>query len=251
MITNKDKIKAFISDNKIQEAIEEVIAFSEHIDNDLFKDEIILQARRYEELQMYANTGQIDYEEHSKGLSRLSYAVLNLVNDMPDDRQEQGKKKRKKGIKESKLKNIVFVFLLVTKLIVIGYVWTLSPSQAGGYTGSEVVSLVSILIPVFMAYFALMFSDYFGKEGHLIRNLPKKDNRVRSKFRNLTFIVFPLYLVALLYVISMRPLGIISAGDTPEEMTESFKEVQQYITLIEASFGVYIGKIISVLFRRE
>ena len=132
------------------------------------------------------------------------------------------------------LKNRIFYFVLTSKVFVIFMImfhW-----NTGGFSTSETISTISLIIPMFSVYMTVMINDYLKQQ-----NAEKWQKIELSRpLRVMTYIVFPLYVIAIVYVINLKPRGILS-----------FADLGAWLAGIESCFGIYIGQIVFSLFRKE
>jgi len=143
-------------------------------------------------------------------------------------------------MKETKLKNVILILMLLAKFLTLGVV--LFHHFTNGFEGkSEALSIIVLILPLFTVYLTVMLKDIFSnpyktKEKKEI----EKTKIVKASISILTFIVFPIYFIAIFISINLRASGELS-----------FIELQQIIALIETIFGVYVGQIIFTLFKKE
>ena len=92
-------------------------------------------------------------------------------------------------MQEQKLKRRLFVFLLIAKVLIIGLIffhW-----DTGGFSRSEMLALVGMILPLFTIYTSIIWKDFFGQP------LPRKAGRrnrqkiqSRLSVRQLVFLYF-------------------------------------------------------------
>ena len=70
--------------------------------------------------------------------------------------------------------------------------------------------------------------------------------RVSSTLSLITWIVFPVYVLALHYIIGEKAAGVLA--DDPKI---NFQSMIGWLALAESVFGIYLGQIIHALFKRE
>lgn len=132
-----------------------------------------------------------------------------------------------------KLKKRILVFLLISKLLALVFIWGLTVTY--GFTPQEALGVVLLILPLFTVYLGIMVED-------LIRN-PYLDSKleaplkVKSEITTLVNIIFPVYTVLILVAIF---LGAIK-----------FFDLKLVLGIIESGFGFYVGKIVVALFRAK
>lgn len=77
----KEKIRTLISQNRIQNAIEESSQFVEKSDSFLF-DQILLLSSRWNQVEQLKRADIINFSEYSRETSKITYALLNMIDDI-------------------------------------------------------------------------------------------------------------------------------------------------------------------------
>lgn len=145
-----------------------------------------------------------------------------------------------KTVPEATLKRRLLFLMLVIKLLVIA--WLFTHWEAGGFTTDQFTGTLGLLIPVFTTYTGVMIREVI--EGSKSQppapaETPAPPARSRS-FQWLAFGVLLAYGLALLLIIGLRPRGVIS-----------YAQMNTFLTLLEAGFGLYVGRIIFSLFKQS
>ncbi len=142
-------------------------------------------------------------------------------------------------MKKNKLKNIILIFMLIAKIFTMGVILFHSATQ--GLTKSETISAFTLILPLFTVYLTVMIKDIVDNP---YKTKKKKTEvvRVKSSISLITFIVFPVYFLAIVMSINQTAQGNeFFSGDG----------LQQIIAIIESAFGVYVGLIVFSLFKKE
>ena len=146
-------------------------------------------------------------------------------------------------MKESIFRGFLFLLVILTKIILLGYLILLAPFSAGGFENEEIWEIIGIFFPIFSVYVALMFTQSFGKNRHLVQEYVEKSipsRKVKFSFVTLTIFVFIFYIIALIYFIGLDPRGKID-----------FLELKKWLTITESIFGGCIGGIVGLVFRSK
>jgi len=142
---------------------------------------------------------------------------------------------------ESKLKKQILLFMFFAKIIAA--LFLIFHWQTGGYSTSEMLTSITLILPLFTLYLSAMFKDVFKapyKDKTETLTISEK-RKVKGFIVGITYMVFPLYFLAIIYVISLKP----------QPGGFSFLNLQMSIAAIESFFGIYIGQIVNALFRNE
>ncbi len=137
-------------------------------------------------------------------------------------------------MKESIVKNIILVFMLIGKIAVLG--WIMIHYSTHGLTKSETFSAISLVIPVFAVYLTVMVKDALATM--YIDKRKKTERKVKYSILIIALIIFPLYVLLI-----MGAIGQTARGNFEEV------DLQKAIGIIESAFGIYIGQLITTLFR--
>ena len=138
---------------------------------------------------------------------------------------------------EQRLKKQTLLFMLISKIMVILFI--LFHWKTGGYSMSEMIATIALILPLFTVYLTVMIKDTLKspyQEAVAQTDAPK----LRGALVTLTYIIFPIYLIAILYLISLKP--------RPGAFT--FENLQASIAAIESGFGIYVGQIVFLLFKK-
>ena len=136
---------------------------------------------------------------------------------------------------ERKLKKRILTFMMISKVSVVLFIvfhW-----QTGGYSLSEMLATLALILPLFTVYMAIIFKDN-------IRNPYKADEtespEVSSNLVRWTNFAFPIYLIVILYLINLKP----------QPGAFNFEHLQTSVGLLESGFGIYIAQIVTTLFKK-
>ena len=141
-------------------------------------------------------------------------------------------------MKEKTLKNIIFFLILTAKILTIGLI--LFHYATNGLEKSEAYSTIIFILPLFTVYLTVMVKDLLSDPYRSDEKPDEKPKRVKFSVSLLTFIVFPIYIISIIFSINLTAQGSIEPDG-----------LQQIIGIIESVFGIYIGQIILSLFKQK
>ncbi len=140
-------------------------------------------------------------------------------------------------MKEKTLKNIILFLMLSAKLLIITLILFHYATQ--GLEKNETYSIISLILPLFMVYLTIIIKDLVSNP-YKVADAKEKPVVVKGSITAITFIIFPIYFIALAYCINQTAKGEMQTDD-----------LQKVLGLIESAFGVYIGQIIFTLFKQK
>lgn len=133
---------------------------------------------------------------------------------------------------ENSFRKRVFYLLLLAKIIILlflGFEW-----QTGGYATHECVKMAAILLPLFTIYTSVLFKEMVQHRYVTSENSPL----IKRELVGLTYGVLIAYVMVLIWVITLRPKGVIEPND--------LSQLQAIIAIIESVFGAYISPLVFV-----
>lgn len=141
---------------------------------------------------------------------------------------------------EKRFKYRLFYLLLIAKIIAI---FTLIFEYAtGGYSLGEFSATFAIVLPLFTIYTTLIFKEFsedpFEKE--IEEGVAENAKKVKRILVSSAHIIIPLYGILIASFIALKPTG-----------TLSFTALQTAIAGTESFLGVYIGRLVHVLFKSK
>ncbi len=143
-------------------------------------------------------------------------------------------------MKEQTLKNWILFLMLTAKIFIIGLI--IFHYATDGLEKNEMYSIVTLIIPLLTAYLTAIIKDVLANPYKKNKSDKEKIEvkRVKNSISIMTFIVFPVYFLALVIIINQTAKGLLQADD-----------LQKYVGIIESVFGIYVGQIIFTLFKKE
>jgi DMSO reductase anchor subunit len=137
-------------------------------------------------------------------------------------------------MKESRLKAIIFIFMILAKFLTLLAI--LIEYATDGLEKSEMFSSIALIMPLFAVYITVILKDLMSN--------PYKEKQeskyLKTSLTLMTFIVFPIYALSIIGVIILAGSGKI-AGE----------ELQPILGIIESVFGIYVGQVVTTLFKEK
>jgi len=137
---------------------------------------------------------------------------------------------------EQLLKKRIFIFLLISKLLIILLIWF--HYRTGGYSLSEALATIGLILPMFTVYLTAIIKDAL-KDPYKKAEAAENQRVVSSIVRTMTYAIFPLYTLLFMWVIGLKP----------QSGSFTFENLQTALSAIESGFGVYVGLIVFSLFK--
>ena len=244
MLTNKD-IRLLIAENETEKAIEAIAAYLEKYDFPGLQDDLALLSAKWEAWEDHQRDGTRSPDKLSEQKAQIDKALLSINRELFEKLQAPGKAAdqetkpatKPKGIREDRFKVQVFIAMVLTKVIVIG--WVLFHKSTGGMSSAQALATITLLLPTFSVYTAAMFNDFL--ENRYVNEKEKALPYIKNALRWLTYLLFPIYMVALMAVIGNQAQG---------EFGQEMDTMNSWLGIIETGLGVYIGKIVFTLFKK-
>ncbi|MCB0582289.1 MAG: hypothetical protein KDD10_23620 [Phaeodactylibacter sp.] len=239
-------IKALIADNRLEDAVAQFIAYTEQNGLAGLHNQLIIQSGKLQQYLRERNLGATDYADLARTRVNISLALLDLANQVPEEAQSAASGKLP-GISERALKQQVLFLLAVGKVLLFVYIFTLW--ESGGLTFEGFLGTMGIVFPVFATYLSMAYQDML-----LHRHDYKANDKLRvSRSVQLSaFFFFALYYLAIFIVLYLNTVGSIpDSGKQGDSNVPSYKNLFAMLALVESFIGVYIGKLIFSLFKKE
>ncbi len=176
-------------------------------------------------------SGQISYEEFSRGHAHIAQGLTDLLDQLPESPAPGAARKM---LDEGRFKNRILWLLLLTKFAVIGRLWY--HWSTGGFDKGEFFAVLAVLAPALAAYGSVIIGDLLREH----REGGAKRRFVSGPLVRVAFWVFPVYALALLYFIEQKAAEHFS-----------FAEMNTGLALTESLLGGYVGQILGAFFKKE
>ena len=212
----------------------------------LYQNKLVIQSGKLNQYRQERNLGTTDYADLTRTRVNISLALLDLADQMPVETKEAGPGKLP-GVSERRLKRQVLWLLAAGKTVLFIYIFTIW--QSGGLTFEGFLGTMGIVFPVFAAYLSMAYQDML-----LNRHEQKSSDRLRvnRSVQFSAFFFFALYYLAIFTVLYLNTVGAIpDSGKQAEGGAPSYKNLFAMLALVESFIGVYIGKLVFSLFKKE
>ena len=154
----QQEITKLIAEDRLEKALR---AFLERTDSEallnLHNRGVALYAQ-FNQQKKDGHLGLLDYQDLVKTKTRINLALLDLLQQLPNEEETpKKKKKRSPGIHESKLKRQVRRIMISSKVLTLLFLFFLW--DVGGFTNDQAIGTATLLVPLFTAYTVLMVRD--------------------------------------------------------------------------------------------
>lgn len=244
----KSELLSLIAADEIRPALEVAQESAHLLENAELQQNVVLLRSQWENLEKEEQSGTVAWETLLQNRNRVKRSLLGLLAALPEllpvTRDVAGHAKPssvKPGIEENRFKRQIFFFMLAAKCWII--YWILFHKGSGGFTSGEAMATISLLLPAFTAYTTVMVGDFI-KNRHKPHLPAAFAPRVSRTLQTITWIVFPVYVLALHWTIGEKAAGLLA--DDPQANYES---MTAWLAIVESMFGIYVGQIIHEVFK--
>lgn len=198
--------------------------------------EALLQSAQLEYWRRQSRAGTEDYADLARTRNRLNLALLDLTDALPEGlpAPEPTAAAAAQGLDEHTFKNRLMWAVIIAKVVVLVFVFTLW--ESGAFTAEQFAATAGLLAPVFAAYLGVMYKDYVGRRH--VGTAAADGPRVTRGFARTAYLLTGAYALALLLVLNLRGPGHISFG-----------EMNGLLALVESALGVYLGQLVAELYK--
>lgn len=244
-ITPKE-IKALIADDRLDQAVDAMLSVTEEQGLTGLHNQLVIQSARLQQFKKEKNLGTTDFADLARNRIKISLALLDLADQLPKTAAEQ-KTKKLKGISERRFKRRVMALLIIGKVALFIFIFTIW--QSGGLTFEGFLGTMGIVFPVFASYLSMGYQDMLS---HRHEKVDTDKLRVSRGVHLSAYVFFGLYYAAIFLVLYLNTVGAIpNAVVEGQEGIPSYKNLFAMLALVESFIGVYIGKLIFSLFKKE
>lgn len=224
----KKALRMLIAEGEIEEAIKQMLVFTEATKLDELHNQIILVSSDYQAYEAEERSGASSQDALRQYRNKITANLLGIISDL-DERTGQPKLK---GMTEAVLKRWIFLMLFVGKIALIYlamFHW-----KTGGLNKEQAFSVIGYLVPLFVAYLSAIIGEY-------AKNPHQEVGQIKVVQKTLVWISFsiiPLYVLAFWTIIGWGASGTIEKD-----------EMMTWMTIAESGLGVYVGTIVFELFK--
>lgn len=247
-MTNFDAqgVKSMIADNQLPEALAELMGFTQQLGLTKLYNQLVLQSAKLQQYQTESRQGNVDYADLTRTRVNISLALLDLVDQLPNA-SEVSKPQALRGLPEWRFKRQLTVWLLLGKLLLFLYIFTIW--QSGGLTFDGFLGTIGIVFPIFATYLSTAYLDLL-KNRH--EHSSNQHLRINRSIQWTAYGIFTLYYLAIATVLYLNTIGEIpDPGKGGEVGIPTYKNLYALLTLTESIIGVYIGQLIFTLFKKD
>ena len=232
----KQEIKRLISKDSLEKALQ---TFLEETSGEAMvglHNEAVALTGVFNKYQKDNRLGVENYDDLVRTKTKISLALLDLVDKVPALNGSENKNTKKAGIRESKLKRNVGRLLVAGKIVSVGFLLILWDS--GGFTVDQFVGTLTLLIPLFTVYTVITLRDS-TKFRYVDISPESTELLVTHRFKWSAYFWLIGYALAIIFVLYLKPSGAID-----------YKQMSVLLTIVEVGMGVYVGEIVFALFKK-
>lgn len=254
----EQEIRSHIVENETKNAIEKLLQVASQYEFPELEDKLTLVSSNWETYRSNKLTGTASFEDLNEEKSRVESSILSLNRTIFEKLDRAGvvanpatkEALNKKGISEDKFKTQVFVFMLLSKVIIIG--WIFFHKSTGGLSSEHALSIIALLLPVLSVYLGAMLDDFLKDK--YVSDKKKASPFVKNSVKYTTYFLFLAYTLLILNVIGNQAAGEYCSQVVNVDGTDyciGLETMNKWLGLIEAGLGIYLGKIVFSFFKRE
>lgn len=245
--TFQQECRRLIAENRLDQAIEQLLGFTEDHGLTELHNQVILQEGK---LGQYANhivQGTVDYDDLTRTHANISLALLDLVKILPAPEDLPKKRTRLRGIREGRLKFQLMWALLLGKVFLFGYLFTVM--QSGGLPFTGFLLVAGVIFPNFANHLTTILQERLSNK---YRHHTNKAKRINRGIQWTVYFVLGLYLAGLFLTLEFYLSGQVPRVRQETQagvMVTTFENLLLLLALIESSLGVYLGSVVHNLYK--
>lgn len=241
--------KRLVAESRLEEALQQLMAFTESQGLTEWYNRLVVQSAKWEQYARHQSAGVVSYDDLTRTHATISLALLDIINDLPQEEPLSPGKKKLQGIREGRLKFQIFWVLLLGKMAF--FVYLLTDLQSGTIPFKGFLLITGVVLPTFAAHLTAILQERLaGRYTHSASN----EKRINRGVQCGTYLILFLYLGSIFFVLETYYRGGIPRETTTNEAGVAIPDFQNLLlllALIESSLGVYIGSIIHTLFKAK
>lgn len=137
---------------------------------------------------------------------------------------------------ETTLRNKISKFILISNAVLFVTIITLY--LFNGFLPDEFTVLIALIAPITAVYIGALVK-YAIENKNVIDNNPK-EKPVNKLYVTISYWSIPFHFVSIFLIINLKAINLLTFG-----------ELKLFFIIIESFFGVYVGYIVSSLFKTE
>ena len=239
--------KRLVAEGRTEEALQQVMGFTESQGLTEMHNRLVVQSAKWEQYERSQLAGTVSYDDLTRTHATINLALLDIINDLPQEVPQPPGKKKLGGIREGRLKFQVFWMLLLGKVFFFAYLFT--DLEAGTIPFNGFLLIAGVLLPTFAAHLTAILQERLSSR---FVHRPSDEKRVNTGLQYGIYLLLTLYIASIFFVLENYFRGSIPREmSTNEEgvLVPDFQNLLLLLALIESSLGVYIGSIIHTLFK--
>lgn len=190
------------------------------------------EALRHQKNQVRASMLDLLEEMEASSTQAVQAVAETAVAGRGGEVAEAALPAKASGIREERLKLQVFALLVLTKGSIVIFVFTLW--QSGSFSPEQFLATLGVIVPIFATYLGLVIKEYLERGG-----MPQPNPKQLTRgFQWTAYGLLATYGLAFLIILNLRGPGIIDQTD-----------MMSLLTLLESGLGVYVGRLMVILFR--
>lgn len=241
------KIKALLADNQLSLATEQLLEYTQEKGLTELYNQVVIHSGKLKQYHKERRLGTIGYNELTRTRINLNLSLLELTDQLQDV-EDTVKPKQLSGISEQKFKRQILSWLLFGKIFLFIFIFTVW--ESGGLTFDGFTGSLSIIFPVFATYLTLIYQDILNNRHNY---KVKSQLRINRTLQYTAYFFFFLYYTGIVLIVYLQSVGKIP--NVPKKVGDialkSFNNYYALLALVETFIGVYIGKLIFSLFKKE
>ncbi len=243
----KSDLHALLAADEIQPCLALLGQAAQTLQHNGLQQEVVLLTSQYENYLKDERSGAVSRDDLLQTRNQLIKTLLSLADSLPEDLSlpAAGTKTRATklpGIAEDRFKRQIFFFMLAAKCWIV--FWVIFHRDNGGFTNGETLATIALLLPAFTAYTSVMFGDFLQRRDESTQ--PATAIKLVSRtVQTVAYFAFPAYILSLHWIV-----GAKAAGSFADDPKANYESMTAWIAIVESMFGVYVGQIVTALFKK-
>ena len=228
-------IRKQIADNSLESAIQAAMELTIKVSPRELHTEALRLSEEFEAYQTSQKAENAEPTALRTSKNQISVSLLDLIDKLEAKVTQEAPDTPSKKVSEQKLKRHIFILLVVIKVLILLFVLTLWQSGSN-FTQEEFIATLGILVPVFATYLGLMFKEQLAQR----HELTVKASYVSKGFQRTVYLLLLAYGLSFFIILNLKGPGTIN-----------HTQMIGLLTMVEAGLGVYIGQLVSALFKEK
>lgn len=225
----RSDIRRLVAEGELAPAVQAALEYAEKAGVAETANAVTALSAQLEQTRQLWNTGQLDFSEYARQHARITQALLNNLDRLPDYPTPAAARRM---IREDSFKKRLLWMLALGKILVLGrfgYHWS-----TGGFNDEQGWAAIGILAPTLAGYLYVVLDDYLRAH----REPSDAIRYVSGPLVRFVYLIIPAYMIALVFLIEKKAMSSI----TNAQMIAGF-------ALVETVLGGYVSRVVSAFFR--